>query len=115
MAKRKNIDVYKFTVYNTEWTAKLHTPKTFIKKYSDCGAITLLSLREVHFRTDHLAIEFIRHELNHIFLEMCNVDSAEITLHQLEEIMCTINSRETHVINKIAEDIQTFFLMRHLE
>lgn len=115
MSKKTKLSTYEFTVNNTKWVAKMHSPKSFIKKFTDCGAITLLSLREVHFRTDHLAIEFFRHELNHIFLEMCNVDSAEITNHQLEEIMCTINSRETHTINKISEDIQTFFLMRHLE
>jgi len=114
MAKRKN-NIYHFKILGADWTARCHAAKTFKLKYGNCGGITIPAYKEIHFRADEILLDTALHELWHGFLAQCNIDSANITAEQLEEITATLFSREWHSIIKCAIDMQTFFLLKEHE
>jgi hypothetical protein len=45
---------------------------------------------EVHFRRSDWTVKDVRHELGHVFFEMSDTTSSDLTADQTEEQMCQI-------------------------
>jgi hypothetical protein len=100
----------KIVILGKTWRTKLVTPRTYIKNHTDdSDAITILTDRAIHFRTDCFNIEVIRHELLHAFMEETMMNRASLSPFQVEEIAAEIVGRYAEEIVSLAKDIHNHF------
>lgn len=82
----------------------LLSEREYVQKHGDKSK-AICGLGFIDFREDFISKAIIRHEINHAFMYACLTDDAELTPHQVEELMAAIDEYhyrdKTTIINKI--------------
>lgn len=85
MAKKSYMTL---TIKGLEWKIFVETPALYKRKHgSDSAAITYPEDREVYFCTDRVKFGLVMHELGHALIASSGTASANITAHQMEELI----------------------------
>lgn len=76
------------------WTFRTLTRAKYTKLYGkDSDAIVEFATRTASFKVDTFTAADIAHELSHIVYNQMNTNSAELTQHQMEEVMAEVNAK----------------------
>lgn len=98
------------------WTFVLVGDKSFDKQHNEDGgerpAVTMPNQYLVHFRKSDWCITDIIHELGHVLFSMSDVESANLTPDQVEEMMCQIIAKNYFDIGRWASLIAEKFFGR---
>lgn len=98
-------------ILDVTWTFRVISDSAFTKKYGkNTEAVTLADESQVDFRRSRVLPRLIRHELLHVLVASSNVNSAQLTRHQFEELLCEITETHHHRINMITEQLLEIFL-----
>jgi len=99
-----------------EWEFILMGDKRFDKLYNPNGegnvAMTLPNQYKVHFKKTDWCNADIIHELGHVLLTMSHMRSANVTVDDMEEIMCDIYAENYAEIGLWASRIAEKFFNR---
>lgn len=109
----KHIAQLSIDIKGRPWHFKLFSDRNFDKMHNDeemsTGAITIPSKYEVHFSKSTWDLNFIRHEIFHIFYAMSEVASSDLTPDQVEETMCSIGGAYLQDIALISDRVAECF------
>ena len=71
-----------------DWKIFVQAPALYKRKHgADSAAITYPEDREIYFCTDRVKYGLCMHELGHALIESSGTTSANITAHQMEELI----------------------------
>ena len=91
-------------ILDKDWQVFLHSEDSFVERFGDHdAALTLPQEFEVHFCTEHLNLNTVRHELFHCYMSCLCVGSAQLEAHQLEEIAAELFAEHGDKILKMAK------------
>lgn len=94
-----------YRINDDNWTIFNLSKKKFKRKHGKRLAITYCDKKRMHLRKDVLSIETIKHELMHIHLHYCFLDSADLDTEQLEEVACEVFAERGTIMEKQAKEI----------
>lgn len=106
----------KIKIKGCDWTVKLLTPKQYAKEaskdevYGSAAYTTVEGSRKIVLQKGDVTVGIIRHELSHAIVSEAPILSAELTSHQVEEMMCEIIQKDWGLISKLTEEIIDAFL-----
>lgn len=106
----------KVKIKGYDWTVKLLTPKQYAKEaakdevYGSAAYTTVDGSRKIVLQKGGTTIGIIRHEISHAIVSEAPVLSAELSPHQIEEMMCEIIQKDWGLISKLTEEIVDSFL-----
>lgn len=84
------------------WLIKLVPPEEFVsthgEEFEGTAALTDLEKKEIHFRTDEIDIEYVRHELFHAYFNLLMLKDIELKKDDTEEM-------SANVIGKYGEEL----------
>ena len=95
----------KIKIMGMTWQYELYTQEDFLLRHPDCeesGALTLPSLREMHFVDDEINIGTVRHEVRHAFISELGLESAILNTDQFEEIQCTLDQNRWEEMDEVS-------------
>lgn len=101
----------KINIKGNEWVVKYLTPKQFVKEagkdqvYGAGAYTTVDGSRKIVLQKGECSIGIIKHELGHAIVSESPVQSAELSPHQVEEMMCEIIEKDWGLITKLTEQI----------
>lgn len=95
-----------YTIVGHPWKIFLHRPKKYRELHGgDSVAITDTDKREIHFRTDELTLETIRHELVHAYVVLFNFVELDLDDDQTEEFFAELFGKHGEVMAHQAVEI----------
>lgn len=88
-----------------DWKFKLYSNKEYIRLNGKSSqGFTMKAEREAHFNINYVETPLVLHELIHVYMSSCCIDSAEIDAYEREEIFADVIA---HHINDIQYDCQS--------
>lgn len=89
------------------WICKLMSEHQFKKIHRDGNlcAITLTDSYEIHFIDTSFTIGVVRHEVRHAYINSLCLDSIKLTVHQMEELNCTLDQYYWNEMGKTSTEI----------
>lgn len=86
---------FKYPIQGDNWTITVLKTKKFQKKYgAGASGLTIFNKKAIILDKSELCLELIKHELWHAYLSNQLVKSANLKIHQFEEV--TAEMFETH-------------------
>ena len=93
------------SIKGLDWKFKLYSNKEYIRLNGKSSqGFTMKAEREAHFNLNYIETPLILHELVHVYMSSCCIDSAEIDPYEREEIFADLIS---HHISDIQRDAKT--------
>jgi hypothetical protein len=90
------------------WTVKFYRERAYVKEYgNDSAAITESQFKRIGINLDVVLPSEVRHEIFHAYLAECNIESANLTAEQVEEVAASVVGDYALDIIKIADYILT--------
>lgn len=94
---------FKVKIYDDEWCIYKANEHDNVIVDQDSDAETDFYKKHIIFKeTD---IYTVRHEINHCYLGYCYIQTADLSAHQLEEIVCELFSDKGYTMLAKAEEI----------
>lgn len=106
----------KVKIKGAEWTIKYLTQNQYVKEstkdevYGSAAYTTIDGSRKIVLQKGETTVGIIRHELSHAIVSEAPILSAELTPHQVEEMMCEIVQKDWGLISRLTEEIIDSFL-----
>lgn len=97
----------RYDICHDKWRFTVMSQDDFIRKHkTDDEAMATFESYEVDIQEAHLTVETIKHELVHVHLNYCFLESASgLSKADLEEIYCELFARRSDLISKQAKEI----------
>lgn len=92
------------------WTVNFITDKTFIKNHGEGHGIALSETKTINIKRSSVSLETILHELWHAYIYESNLESAELTSLQMEEISADTVGTSYHLLGNNLWGIVDYYL-----
>ena len=97
------------TIKGLAWKISVQSEKEYDKCHgNDSHGITHNEDRHIYIRYNAVNIETILHELGHAYYTSCLTYTADLNIHDVEEIFCEILSVHTAEILKTARQLLNY-------
>lgn len=96
----------KVNIFERVWKVSVLSGDEFQRRFEgESDGIMLPQTLTVYINEDALNLPTLRHELTHVLYDSVCVSSAELSLHQQEEVFCEINATYGPWIDKMARKL----------
>lgn len=112
MAKKpiQPIKTARALIKGRSWSADLYSKKDYMVLHGpDSEAMCVVDKRCIDFAAGNVPIERVRHEVLHAFVEECHAQRLDLTLGQLEELICEIYSLDFYQLEEAVHAIYDAF------
>ena len=100
--KSKNLSIME----DRKWKVVLSSVEEYEEMHGDdSSAITLLDSKEIHFKTDHINLETVTHEISHVYMSYTIIELKSLKIEDLEEFFCDFNGKYAFNICKVSKKV----------
>ena len=98
--------MFEILVFGNKWKVFFVEEEKYIKIWGDTDAAhTLPTKKEIHFNSDELTREVVRHELFHAFVSESSVDNSSLDGDQMEEVAATLFGKHADKIIRLSRRV----------
>lgn len=98
------MDFIKYTFNEDEWSVYLVDDEDDVLDLGN-DAEVMHEKKEIYFRGSALRLNLIKHELWHVYIGYCYLDSAHLDMTQMEEVSSSLFADKGEAIVNKAKDI----------
>lgn len=98
-------DFFKHTIHEDTWNFYIIEDDDDIVQDKEDAAVMDHDKKEVYFRRGHITEATVRHELWHLYVGYCYLDTAGLDQESFEEITAELFAYEGRKLDKLAEVI----------